>query len=154
RIRRTLDESRNIAMVSLNGGAHKTTGTVMIAATLGGAGGGNVRAGANNETRGTRGGRGSPSDNNRAALAIPRNIDLQRAPEAVNADLDPYVRPQGGMRFDILASDEDPGSAASIDDRAFGELNDALSRFYRIKVIDTGNNVRASNWLAAVKSAD
>ena len=154
RIRRPLDGPRNIAVVNLKGGAHKTTASLMIAATLGVTRGGNVLAWDNNETRGTLGWRGIPSDHNRTAVDLLQNIDLLRAPEASNADLDPYVRPQGGMRFDILASVEVPGSAASIDDRAFGELNDALSRFYRIKVIDTGNNVRASNWLAAVKSAD
>ena len=29
-----------------------------------------------------------------------------------------------------------------------------LSRFYRVLVIDTGNNMRASNWQAAVAAAD
>src|SRR5699024_5425199 len=154
RIRRPLDGPRNIAVVNLKGGAHKTTASLMIAATLGVTRGGNVLAWDNNETRGTLGWRGIPSDHNRTAVDLLQNIDLLRAPEASNADLAPCVRPQGGMRSDILASDEEPGSAASIDDRAFGELNDALSRCYRIKVIDTGNNVRASNWLAAVKSAD
>ncbi|ASK67147.1 chromosome partitioning protein [Brachybacterium avium] len=154
RIRRPLDGPRNIAVVNLKGGAHKTTASLMIAATLGVTRGGNVLAWDNNETRGTLGWRGIPTDHPRTAVDLLHDIDRLRSPEASNADLDPYVRPQGGMRFDILASDEDPGSAASIDAAAFGELNDALSRFYRIKVIDTGNNVRASNWLAAVKSAD
>lgn len=154
RIRRPLDGPRNIAVVNLKGGAHKTTASLMIAATLGVTRGGNVLAWDNNETRGTLGWRGIPTDHDRTAVDLLQNIDLLRAPGASNADLDPYVRPQGGMRFDILASDEDPGSAASIDDLAFGELNDALSRFYRVKVIDTGNNVRASNWLAAVRNAD
>ncbi|MDN6301886.1 MAG: chromosome partitioning protein [Brachybacterium sp.] len=154
RIRRPLDGPRNIAVVNLKGGAHKTTASLMIAATLGVTRGGNVLAWDNNETRGTLGWRGIPTDHHRTAVDLLHDIDRLRSAEASNADLDPYVRPQGGMRFDILASDEDPGSAASIDADAFGELNDALSRFYRIKVIDTGNNVRASNWLAAVKSAD
>ncbi|MDN5688405.1 MAG: chromosome partitioning protein, partial [Brachybacterium sp.] len=154
RIRRPLEGPRNIAVVNLKGGAHKTTASLMIAATLGVTRGGNVLAWDNNETRGTLGWRGVPTDHHRTAVDLLGDIDRLRAPQASNADLDPYVRPQGEMRFDILASDEDPGSAASIDDQAFGELNDALSRFYRIKVIDTGNNVRASNWLAAVKNAD
>jgi MinD-like ATPase involved in chromosome partitioning or flagellar assembly len=154
RIRRPLDGPRNIAVVNLKGGAHKTTASLMIAATLGVTRGGNVLAWDNNETRGTLGWRGIPTDHPRTAVDLLHDIDRLRAPGASNADLDPYVRPQGGMRFDILASDEDPGSAASIDAAAFSELNDALSRFYRIKVIDTGNNVRASNWLAAVRSAD
>lgn len=154
RIRRPLDGPRNIAVVNLKGGAHKTTASLMIAATLGVSRGGNVLAWDNNETRGTLGWRGVPTEHHRTAVDLLHDIESFRSPSASNADLDPYVRPQGEMRFDILASDEDPGSAALIDDHAFGELDEALSRFYRIKVIDTGNNVRASNWLAAVKSAD
>ena len=154
RIRRPLEGPRNIAVVNLKGGAHKTTASLMIAATLGVTRGGNVLAWDNNETRGTLGWRGIPTDHHRTAVDLLHDIETLRAPRASSADLDPYVRPQGEMRFDILASDEDPGSAASIDDAAFADLNDALSRFYRIKVIDTGNNVRASNWLAAVESAD
>ena len=154
RIRRPLDGPRNVAVVNLKGGAHKTTASLMIAATLGVSRGGNVLAWDNNETRGTLGWRGVPTEHHRTAVDLLHDIESLRSPSASNADLDPYVRPQGEMRFDILASDEDPGSAALIDDHAFGELDEALSRFYRIKVIDTGNNVRASNWLAAVKSAD
>ncbi|MEE1619533.1 MinD/ParA family ATP-binding protein [Brachybacterium sp. J153] len=154
RIRRPLDGPRNIAVVNLKGGAHKTTASLMIAASLGVTRGGNVLAWDNNETRGTLGWRGLPTDHHRTVVDLLRGIDRLQAPTATNADLDPYVRPQGEMRFDILASDEDPGSMASIDERAFAELDETLSRFYRIKVIDTGNNVRASNWLAAVRSAD
>ena len=154
RIRRPLDGPRNVAVVNLKGGAHKTTASLMIAATLGVSRGGNVLAWDNNETRGTLGWRGVPTEHHRTAVDLLHDIESLRSPSASSADLDPYVRPQGEMRFDILASDEDPGSAALIDDHAFGELDEALSRFYRIKVIDTGNNVRASNWLAAVKSAD
>src|SRR5690625_6720386 len=71
----------------------------MIAATLGVTRGGNVLAWDNNETRGTLGWRGIPSDHNRTAVDLLQNIDLLRAPEASNADLDPYVRPQGGMQI-------------------------------------------------------
>src|SRR5699024_6580076 len=149
RIRRPLDGPRNIAVVNLKGGAHKTTASLMIAATLGVTRGGNVLAWDNNETRGTLGWRGIPTDHGRTAVDLLHDIDRLRSAEASNADLDPYVRPQGEMRFDILASDEDPGSAASIDAEAFGELNDTLSRFFRIKVIATVNNVRASNLSAA-----
>lgn len=154
RVRKALDGPKNIAVVNLKGGAHKTTASLMIAATLGVARGGSVLAWDNNETRGTLGWRGRPADHHRTALDLLHNRERLQAPTATVADLDQYVRPQGETRFDILASDEDPGSSSSIDGPAFEELNDTLSRFYRLKVIDTGNNVRASNWLAAVHSAD
>lgn len=154
RIRRSLDGPRNIAVVNLKGGAHKTTASLMIAATLGTVRGGNVLAWDNNETRGTLGWRGVPGDNHRTAVDLLHDIEQLRAGSTSAADLDAYVRPQGEMRFDILASDEDAGSMASIDEHAFAELDETLSRVYRLKVIDTGNNVRASNWLAAVRHAD
>ena len=37
---------------------------------------------------------------------------------------------------------------------AFDRLCTALSRFYRVMVIDTGNNVRSANWRAATGLAD
>ncbi|MCT2150011.1 chromosome partitioning protein [Dermabacter vaginalis] len=154
RIRKRLDAPKNIAVVNLKGGAHKTTSVLMLAATLGMFRGGSVLAWDNNETRGTLGWRGIPSEHHLTALDLLHNLDHFAGPDARVADLDKYVRPQGDMNFDILASDEDPGSAASIDGDAFNRLNDTLSRFYRIKVVDTGNNVRASNWLAAVEGAD
>ncbi len=54
----------------------------------------------------------------------------------------------------MLASDEDAASAASIDAVAFRALHGTLARFYRVMVIDTGNNMRASNWQAAIEAAD
>lgn len=154
RIRKQLDAPKNIAVVNLKGGAHKTTSVLMLAATLGMIRGGSVLAWDNNETRGTLGWRGIPTTHNLTALDLSKNLDHFASGQAQVADLDRYVRHQGDMNFDILASDEDPGSAASIDGEVFQKLNETLSRFYRIKVVDTGNNVRASNWLAAVEGAD
>lgn len=153
RVRRSLDGPKNIAVVNLKGGAHKTTSSLMIAATLG-ITRGSVLAWDNNETRGTLAWRGSPGDHEKTALNLLHDLDSLNGPSTTIADLDRYVRPQVDTRFDILASDEDPGSMASIDASAFGRLNETLSRFYRLKVVDTGNNVRASNWLESVRSAD
>src|SRR5690625_7502254 len=54
---------------------HKTTASLMIAATLGVTRGGNVLAWDNNETRATLGWRGIPSDHNRTAVDLLQNID-------------------------------------------------------------------------------
>ncbi|MCS6711565.1 chromosome partitioning protein [Brachybacterium sp. EF45031] len=154
RIRKPLDGPKNVVVVNLKGGAHKTTATLMLSATMGSVRGGGVLAWDNNETRGTLGWRGVPAEHQRTALDLLHDLDRLDSSTASVAQMDQYVRPQGETQFDILASDEDPGSAASIDGAAFQALDRILSRFYRIKVIDTGNNVRASNWLAAVHSAD
>lgn len=154
RVRRELAGPRNIVVVNLKGGAHKTTASLMIASTLGVARGGSVLAWDNNETRGTLGWRGVQGTHHRTALDLLHDLDGLADSGTSVTDIDRYVRHQGETRFDILASDEDAGSAASMDGDAFARLNETLSRFYRLKVIDTGNNVRASNWLAAVGAAD
>ena len=69
-------------------------------------------------------------------------------------DLDRFVRYQGSAQFDVLASDEDAAGAATIGSREFDRLHSALRRFYRIIMVDTGNNMRSSNWEAAVDAAD
>ena len=74
RIRRPLDGPRNIAVVNLKGGAHKTTASLMIAATLGVSRGGNVLAWDNNETRGTLGWRGVPTEHHRTAVDLLHDI--------------------------------------------------------------------------------
>ena len=36
----------------------------------------------------------------------------------------------------------------------FKEVHQLLERFYRVILVDTGNNMRAENWLAAAEAAD
>ena len=69
-------------------------------------------------------------------------------------DLDAYVRTQQDEQFDVLASDENAASIESVDAASYRALHDVLSQFYRVLVVDTGNNMRASNWQAAIRSAD
>jgi MinD-like ATPase involved in chromosome partitioning or flagellar assembly len=64
------------------------------------------------------------------------------------------VRTQVDARFDVLASDEDAAASSTIDSAAFDRLHALLRRYYRLMIVDTGNNMRASNWVAAVAAAD
>ncbi|MGL5858156.1 MAG: chromosome partitioning protein [Angustibacter sp.] len=154
-VQRRLNGPRTIVIVNPKGGASKTTATLLIAATFGTQRGGYTLAWDNNETRGTLGWRAHPAQHTNTAVDLLR--DLHRFTDPLTArvgDLDHYVRTQGSARFDVLASDEDAASAASIDAAAFGQLHTTLARFYRLLIIDTGNNMRASNWHAALEAAD
>lgn len=154
-IQRSFDGPRTIVVVNPKGGAHKTTTTLMIAAMFGIYRGGSTLAWDNNETRGTLGWRSRPANHSNTAVDLLRELPkFEISGGASINELDQYVRNQGHARFDVLASDDDAASAAIIDDDAFSRLHRALSRFYRIMVIDTGNNMRASNWEAAVDAAD
>jgi len=154
-IQRGLDGPKTIVVVNPKGGGTKTTVTMLLAATLGIHRGGYTLAWDNNETRGTLGWRANPVRHTNTAVDLLRDLDrFDDVRGARVGDLDNYVRAQGSTQFDVLASDEDAASAASIDADAFNRLHATLARFYRLIVIDTGNNMRASNWQAAVAAAD
>ncbi len=154
-VSRTFDAPKTVVVVNPKGGAHKTTATLLLSATLGTQRGGSILAWDNNETRGTLGWRAAQAGHRRTAVDLLHDLEhFTTSPAARVGDLDRYVRSQGAVRFDVLASDEDAASAASIDAAAFRRLHSTLCRFYRVVVVDTGNNMRASNWQAAVASAD
>lgn len=154
-IQRTFDGSKTIVVVNPKGGAHKTTATLMIAATFGMLRGGYTLAWDNNETRGTLGWRSKPGATRNTAVDLLRQLPhFEISGGATIGDIDRFVRNQGEAKFDVLASDDDAASAAIIDDEAFSRLHRTLSRFYRVLVVDTGNNMRASNWEAALEVAD
>lgn len=154
-VQRRLDGSRTIVILNPKGGAHKTTSTLLLAATLGALRGGSTLAWDNNETRGTLGWRAQNTPHHQTAVDLLENLDrFADMSRASLANLDTYVRTQVDARFDVLASDEDAAASSSIDADAFNRLHGMLSRYYRLIVIDTGNNMRASNWVAAVAAAD
>lgn len=155
RVQRSLDGPRTIVVINPKGGAHKTTATLLLAASFGQHRGGYTLAWDNNETRGTLGWRSQQAQHHNTAVNLLQDLERFSDPGSARVgDLDNYVRSQGSAQFDVLASDEDAASAASIDAFAFRSLHRTLSRFYRVMVVDTGNNMRASNWQAAVEAAD
>ncbi|WP_175348744.1 MinD/ParA family ATP-binding protein [Cellulomonas humilata] len=154
-VRRTLDGPKTIVVINPKGGAHKTTATMLLAATFGLQRGGYTLAWDNNETRGTLGWRSSHADHTRTAVDLLNALPVLGDEGTVRiGDLDGFVRTQPSEQFDVLASDENSASASSVDADSFSSLHQVLSRFYRVLVIDTGNNMRASNWQAAVGAAD
>jgi putative peptide zinc metalloprotease protein len=154
-VQRRLEGPKTVVVVNPKGGAHKTTATLLLAATLGILRGGYTLAWDNNETRGTLGWRAPLAGHANTAVDLMREVDRFADPVLGRiGDLDRYVRYQGSAQFDVLASDEDAAGAATIGAREFELLHTALRRFYRLIVVDTGNNMRSSNWEAAVATAD
>lgn len=154
-VQRRLDAPRTIVVLNPKGGAHKTTSTLLLAATFGTQRGGATLAWDNNETRGTLGWRAQHAPHHRTAVDLLEDLDrFSTASDATLSALDTYVRTQVDARFDVLASDEDAAASSTIDAAAFERLHGVLSRYYRLLIVDTGNNMRASNWVAAVAAAD
>ena len=155
RVQKRLDGPRTIVVLNPKGGAHKTTSTLLLAATFGRLRGGSTLAWDNNETRGTLGWRAQHTPHHRTAVDLLNDLERFENPSVASlSQLDDYVRTQVDARFDVLASDEDAAATSTIDDAAFDRLHRTLSRYYRLLVVDTGNNMRACNWVAAVAAAD
>jgi len=154
-IQRDFDGPRTIVFINPKGGAAKTTGVLAAGYTFGTVRGGGVVAWDNNETRGTLGIRGTRSTHRNTTRELLE--DLGRFKDVYQSrigDLGAFVRSQGDAHFDVLASDERPGVTGTIRAEDFREVHSLLERFYRILLVDTGNNMRAENWLAAAEAAD
>jgi len=142
-----------IAVINPKGGAGKTPATLCTAATYG-AHRGSVIAWDDNETRGTLGMRALAGPADPTVRGLLADLDRFDRASARVGDLAAYLRPQAGARFDVLASDDDPARMAQFGAAEFARVRDVLARFYAVTVVDTGNNVRAGNWQAAVDAAD
>ncbi|MEP9385400.1 hypothetical protein [Nocardioides sp. KR10-350] len=154
-IQRDFDGPRTIAFINPKGGAAKTTGVLAAGFTFGTVRGGGVVAWDNNETRGTLGIRGTRSTHRNTTRELLE--DLGRFSDVYQSrigDLGAFVRSQGDAHFDVLASDERPDVTGQIHADDFDAVHKLLERFYRVILIDTGNNMRAENWLAAANAAD
>jgi MinD-like ATPase involved in chromosome partitioning or flagellar assembly len=154
-IQKDFDGPRTIAFINPTGGAAKTTGVLGAGYTFGTIRGGGVVAWDNNETRGTLGIRGHRSSHRNTTRELLE--DLERFKDVYHSrigDLGAFVRSQGDAHFDVLASDERPDVTGMIRAEDFQEVHSLLERFYRIILVDTGNNMRAENWLAAAEAAD
>jgi MinD-like ATPase involved in chromosome partitioning or flagellar assembly len=154
-IQKDFDGPRTIAFINPKGGAAKTTGVLAAGYTFGTVRGGGVVAWDNNETRGTLGIRGTRSAHRNTTRELLE--DLERFSDVYQSrigDLGAFVRSQGDAHFDVLASDERPDVTGTIRADDFNAVHRLLERFYRIILVDTGNNMRAENWLAAADAAD
>ncbi len=155
RIQRDFDGPRTIVFINPKGGAAKTTGVLAAGYTFGTVRGGGVVAWDNNETRGTLGIRGTRSTHRNTTRELLE--DLERFSDVYQSrigDLGAFVRSQGDAHFDVLASDERPDVTGTIHAADFTAVHRLLERFYRVILVDTGNNMRAENWLAAAEAAD
>lgn len=153
-VQRGVTSHKTVMVANLKGGAGKTTLTYLLAALLGRVRGGTVLAWDNNENRGTLAHRSPYEPNTRAtAIDLLAAMTARHSIESAN-DLVNYTRPQGGNKFDILASQNQGGTRPVIDGDGFTRLHRLLRSFYRMVVVDTGNASNASTWQATAAAAD
>jgi MinD-like ATPase involved in chromosome partitioning or flagellar assembly len=154
KVQRDFDGPRTIVFLNPKGGAAKTTGVLAAGYTFGTVRGGGVVAWDNNETRGTLGIRAVRGNHHNTARELLEDLGRFADAQSRIGDLAAFVRSQGDAHFDVLASDERPDVTGTIRAHDFVDVHRLLERFYRMILVDTGNNMRAENWLAAAEAAD
>ena len=146
---------KTVLVANPKGGAGKSPTAICLAATFGKVrGGGATVAWDNNETLGTLGIRTSPGRLPTTAVDLLANLEHFERVDAVRGDLGRFLRHQASGQFDVLVSDEDPARMSEIGDVEYDRIHAVLRRWSDVIVVDTGNNPRAANFLAAVESAD
>jgi MinD-like ATPase involved in chromosome partitioning or flagellar assembly len=153
-VRRNFGGLRQITVINPKGGAGKTVASLMLGYTFGRARGGFVLTWDNNETQGTLGMRAQPHLHARTVRDLLRDLDRFRGDGGRIGELAAYVRSQEDGMFDVLASDEAATAGEMLTARAFRDIRAVVGRFYKLLLVDTGNNVRAENWQAAVDASD
>jgi MinD-like ATPase involved in chromosome partitioning or flagellar assembly len=153
-LRRDLGRARVVAFVNPKGGVHKTTATVLAAATLGTARGGGVIAWDDNELRGTLGLRAGTARHARTVRHLIAGLRAVEAAAWPGDELESYLRHAADGRFDVLAGDEDPRIAHHLDEDTVRRLLRVLTRSHQVVCVDTGNNVESENWRTVVRRAD
>lgn len=146
---------RTIAVVNGKGGAGKTPTTILLSAVLARYGGAGVLAWDNNQTRGTLGWRTEQGPHDATLHDLLPNVDRLLGTGAQSADLASFVHHQTRDRFDVLRSK--PMALASAQ-RVSGEDVDAIhavaSKYYRLVVIDSGNDESDPLWLRMIDHTD
>ncbi|CED91303.1 MinD/ParA family ATP-binding protein [Actinomyces succiniciruminis] len=146
---------RTVAVVNGKGGAAKTPTTILLSAVFARNGGAGVVSWDNNPTRGTLGWRTEQGPHDSTVLDLLPHVDHLLSPSAQAAEMAAFTHHQREDRYDVLRSrpevlaDANPGDAAT-----FGRIHDVLTKYYRLVLIDSGNDESAASWKAMIHRAD
>jgi MinD-like ATPase involved in chromosome partitioning or flagellar assembly len=145
-----------VAFANPKGGVHKTTATVLAAATAGSVRGRGVIAWDDNELRGTLGLRAGSARHARTIRHLLADlVQIENAPSYEMAEmLDAYLRHASDGSYDVLAGEENPRFAQRLDSYTVRRVLDVLGRTHEVICVDTGNNVESANWQTVLQATD
>ncbi len=155
-LRRPLPASTVLAFANPKGGVHKTTATVLAAATIGSVRGRGVVAWDDNELRGTLGLRAGSARHARTIRHLVTElaeVEARSGPD-LSDRLDDFLRHASDGSYDVLAGEEDPRFARRLDPHTVRRLLELLRRTHDVICVDTGNNVESGNWQTVLQASD
>jgi MinD-like ATPase involved in chromosome partitioning or flagellar assembly len=155
-LRRDLGKPRVIAFANPKGGVHKTTATVLAAATVGSVRGRGVVAWDDNELRGTLGLRAGSARHARTIRHLVTDLALieESYGTQLSGRLEEYLRHASDSSYDVLAGEESPRFARRLDRHTVQRVIELLRRTHDVVCVDTGNNVESVNWQTVMRAAD
>jgi MinD-like ATPase involved in chromosome partitioning or flagellar assembly len=155
-LRRDLKRPRVFAFANPKGGVHKTTATVLAAATIGSVRGRGVIAWDDNEMRGTLGLRAGSARHARTIRHLVADLMAVEASSGVELieRIDEYLRHASDGSYDVLAGEENPRFAQRLDTHTVRRVLELLCRTHDVICVDTGNNVESANWQTVLQKAD
>ncbi len=152
-VRQHIGGARLVMVANPKGGAGVTTAALMLAHTFATLRGGSTVAWDNNEARGTLADRAEVTAPATTVWHLLGAFEQLAGPSGSAGDMAHYLRSQPS-KADVLAADLDAARREQIGAGECGRLGLLLSRYYRLTVMDTGNNPRAGNWQWAAHCAD
>lgn len=150
-VRTAFPRAVTVMVANPKGGGGKTPTSLVIAGELGHARGGGIVVWDNNELRGNARDR-SYSPHARSVADLLDAADRLEQPDASFTELAYYLAQQTQGKYYVLSSDQ--SGRVVMDQDQVRRVHRLLSRFFEVIVIDTGNNEKAPNWLAARDLAD
>ena len=155
-LRQEIPTPKVLAFANPKGGVHKTTATVLAAATVGSVRGRGVIAWDDNELRGTLGLRAGSARHARTVrhlIADLASVENYSGYE-LHDRLDDYLRHASDGSYDVLAGEENPRFAQRLDPYTVRRVLELLRRTHDVICVDTGNNVESPNWQTVLQTAD
>ncbi|MEJ1816019.1 MinD/ParA family ATP-binding protein [Clavibacter michiganensis] len=146
---------RTIAVVNGKGGVGKTMTTICLSSVFARHGGAGVLAWDNNQTRGTLGWSTEQGPHDASILDLLPQVDRLLGTGAQSADLAHFVHHQTRDRYDVLRSKPEVlATQQRFDDTTVDLIHAVAAKFYRLVLIDSGNDETDPMWLRAIERAD
>ncbi|ONI65303.1 hypothetical protein ALI44B_01000 [Leifsonia sp. ALI-44-B] len=146
---------RTIAIVNAKGGANETPTTVLLSSVFARFGGAGVLAWDNNHTRGTLGWRTEQGPHEQTLHELLPDANRLLGPDAQAADLARYVHHQTRDQFDVLRGKPTVlQQGERIGPGDVDQIHAVATKFYRLVIIDSGNDETDPVWLRMIDKAD
>lgn len=145
---------RTISIGNPKGSANKTPTTAMLSAVFARYGGAGVLAWDNNETRGSLAWRTQRANHESTVLDLLPRVSELLSTSAQSAEMSYFAHHQPKDKYDVLRSDQSTEGDHEVSAQDVEDIHRVAGRYYRMIVMDSGNNERAANWRSMIERAN